>query len=699
MHQAQIWKQSSVNTVRRFWNKITTPNANITQPYLRQRASLLASLFLIIGAVLMVALVLRFVLLPINTSSETWRLGTMFFAIVVMVISYRACINGKPNFAVIFSLYTMEIVIVLLVLIIGASSLWLMSYQLVLLILVGLFAKAGSALRLFAFQLVATAIVGISAKGTFAHPAVVEPLNFMLIAGTSLLSALVYANYIQRKQIESLKLSEQKTLAAIQSSIDPFFLLSAVRNKQGELIDYRIDGGNTAAAQMSGKTPEALVGQHVIATFPSAVELGLIQRYNKVLETGERLEEEYYLADLDMWRHVQIVKVGDGLALTSREITERKRTEIKLLEQEAILKQITENVEDIFYIIDARTSRMIYVSPNFYRICSVPLEEFSTPDQIYLNILHPDDRPNFIEALKVQREIGTPINMECRIIDKIGQVHWMWLRNFPTYDESGHLMRYVGIAKDVTARREAEQQRISLGLERERLEVMRGFVSDISHDLMTPLTVIRTSLYLMSKQQDPTARAERAQRIEQQVDRLHQMISDMLMLTRLERSIHDEFHFEMQNLNTFLIAIASDFQGIAREKDLTITLATTFMPEVLLDVNKFQRAIGNILNNAVKFTPAGGIIDISTAREHHYGVIRITDSGAGIPPQDLPRIFERFYRVDKSRTDGGSGLGLAITQKIIEAHQGTIHVESQLGQGTSFVIKLPLQEPEQSMLV
>jgi signal transduction histidine kinase len=156
-----------------------------------------------------------------------------------------------------------------------------------------------------------------------------------------------------------------------------------------------------------------------------------------------------------------------------------------------------------------------------------------------------------------------------------------------------------------------------------------------------------------------------------------------------------ELRGSLSDVNAALNQIVENIRSQAIEKQLTVNFSPEeHLPPILLDLPQFERAITQIVNNALHFTPAGGMITVSSAMAQEQLVITVQDTGIGIKPDDLPHIFEHFYRADQSRSTetGGNGLGLAIAQKIIKAHGGRITVASTQGQGSTFQVILPIQE-------
>lgn len=228
-------------------------------------------------------------------------------------------------------------------------------------------------------------------------------------------------------------------------------------------------------------------------------------------------------------------------------------------------------------------------------------------------------------------------------------------------------------------------------------EQRKEFLANVSHELRTPLSYIRGYTEMMQDQAlDDKTRDQYYQIIERETERLQRLVNDLLDLAQLER---DSYPMTKQPLvfSQVLEDVVYRMEPIAKTKGVSII--TDFDPSqiVLGDNDRLEQVIGNILDNALRYTPASKNIYLSTKTEGERTVCTIRDEGEGIPPEHLERLTKRFYRVDKSRTrkDGGTGLGLAITKHIIDRHDGTISFESALGEGTMVQIILPLLPDEE----
>lgn len=243
---------------------------------------------------------------------------------------------------------------------------------------------------------------------------------------------------------------------------------------------------------------------------------------------------------------------------------------------------------------------------------------------------------------------------------------------------------YVLMMHDVTHLKE---------LDRVRAE----FLATVSHDLRSPLATIRGYVDLAEKV-GPLTDQQRdfLGRIRRSVAHITTLVSDLLELGRIEASTDLEMEpFHLENL---IDAVVDDFRPAAAEKQLTLRWACTPLPLIRGNPHRLRRVMENLLSNAIKYNREGGWIAVNTEYRDGYIVVRVADSGIGIPPEDLPHIFDRFYRVQRPETEEveGTGLGLSIVKSIVEKHGGRVWVESRLGEGTAFTFLLPAMGQELS---
>ncbi len=254
---------------------------------------------------------------------------------------------------------------------------------------------------------------------------------------------------------------------------------------------------------------------------------------------------------------------------------------------------------------------------------------------------------------------------------------------FAALNTPGEPQGTMAVIHDVTEQHQLEETR-------------REFVANVSHELRTPLTSIKsyTETLLETEDLPPELRSKFLTVVNNEADRMARIVKDLLTLSRLDNGRLDMnfMRFPVDRLmNSVYDAMLFEAQNHRHELKLELDDG---LPEIDGDRDRIEQVVVNIVANAVKYTPDGGRI-VMAARNVKDGVeIAVTDNGTGIPKEDLPRLFERFYRVDKarSRERGGTGLGLAIAQEIVRYHNGTIRVESKLGVGTRMTVFLPLRQ-------
>jgi two-component system, OmpR family, phosphate regulon sensor histidine kinase PhoR len=222
----------------------------------------------------------------------------------------------------------------------------------------------------------------------------------------------------------------------------------------------------------------------------------------------------------------------------------------------------------------------------------------------------------------------------------------------------------------------------------------RDFVANASHELKTPVAAVRALAETLQAAlpDDPEAGLRFAERIGREAERLDALTRDLLDLSRVERGTLD---VEPVDLVGLVKDVAGAHADLAEERH--ITLDTELGPDVAMRGDRAQLGLllSNLIDNALRHTPARGAVCVRLHAAEGRAVLQVADTGEGIPAAELPRVFERFYRVDKARArrTGGTGLGLAIVRHVAEAHGGSVRVDSELGRGTTFTVTLPVAGP------
>ena len=283
-------------------------------------------------------------------------------------------------------------------------------------------------------------------------------------------------------------------------------------------------------------------------------------------------------------------------------------------------------------------------------------------DKYIWELIHDPDTKKVIEKVNPQ---NAHIIKEIRIAEK-----WYILSSSKLDDE-----KVIFVLHDISELKEIEKFK-------------KDFVINASHELRTPLTAIKGfSEHLLDNAQDSDARYLNI--ILRNTERLIHLVNDIQSLAKLEQK--PLLRATNISLLDFLANTKSIFEEKLKSNKLYLNLnIPDNLPQLEVDKFKFEQIFVNLIDNAIRYTSEGGIT-ISAEAQYHSIVIKLTDTGIGIPEEHLPRLFERFYVVDKSRNrkNGGTGLGLSIVKHIVQLHNGSIKAESSLGKGTSFIITLP----------
>ena len=245
------------------------------------------------------------------------------------------------------------------------------------------------------------------------------------------------------------------------------------------------------------------------------------------------------------------------------------------------------------------------------------------------------------------------------------------------------------LVRDVTEQHQALEQLRRTEIESERVRTVSAFIEAISHEIRTPLTTIKTATYMINRVDDKDKLHEKTTQIDHQVEVISQLVDSLLMVVRLRPDVIETF--TPQDMNTLAqrasTPLKTEFD--ARSVHLETSFAPN-LPPVNGSEDYLQDAIYAVLHNALRYTPAGGIVSLSTLSQDGDVILRIADTGIGIASEHLPHIFDLFYRADKARSTAGFGTGLAVANRVMELHGGTISASSTLGKGSTFVMTLPV---------
>ena len=485
-----------------------------------------------------------------------------------------------------------------------------------------------------------------------------------------------------------------RELGAIVESSDDAIL--------GKTLDGIITSWNKGAEKIYGYVENEVIGQPISILVPTDRQdeapqiLGRLARGEAVnhYETVRRRkdgQEIYVSLTISPIRNPagQII----GASTVARDVTERKRVERELRESEERFRELTENIDEVFWISDLENTQMIYVSPAYERIWGRSCESLYASPKSWTEAIHPEDKGRVV-AVMANHSLQVSHDITYRIVSPDGSIRWIRDRAFPVHDAAGRVIRKAGIAEDVTERRQLEMQL----RQAQKMEAIGQLAGGVAHDFNNLLSVIggHSELLAMMSPSD---------------DRWRDSIAEIRRATELgSASIRQLLAFSCRQI---LEPKVLDLNAVVTEAEKMLRriigedvhLATVLQPRishVRADLVQLNQVILNLVVNARDAMPQGGSLTLETrevdldaanAKTHldvrpgRYVLLTVTDTGWGMPLDVQAHIFEPFFT---NKAEGqGTGLGLSVVLGIIQQSGGHIDVESEPGVGTKFKIYLP----------
>ena len=504
----------------------------------------------------------------------------------------------------------------------------------------------------------------------------------------------------ERKQAEeALRRSEQlnrRTLQALPAHI-------AVLDRNGRILATNQAWDDFAAANSAAGDPSVAVGANYLhacrcaaATEDESAKLAL-EGLEAVIEGRQSLFSLEYPCpgpQGQRWFIMNVAPLGPngGAVVTHMDITERKQAQEAL---ERTRRQLAEG-QRIAHVgsweYDAATQGTIW-SDEEKRIFGLDAADPSPDyDALLRQHIHPDDAPELDRRFRTALKQGATFEGEHRVIHPDGSVRWIYDKAQPYFDDRGRLSRYIGATLDITERRAAEAAL------READRRKDEFLATLAHELRNPLAPVRNGLEALRSLGAQDKSADRLLAVmEGQVDHLIRLVDDLMDISRISRG-----KFELQKQRMDLAAALSQAVNMSRHLiegeglDLEVNLPRNPTP-IDGDAVRLTQVFANLLSNAAKHTKRGGRIEIELERVGDEAVARVADTGAGMPKELLPLIFEPFVQGGGKGggPEQGLGIGLALVRQITEMHGGAVEAHSEgEGLGSVFIMRLPLLEAE-----
>jgi two-component system phosphate regulon sensor histidine kinase PhoR len=353
-------------------------------------------------------------------------------------------------------------------------------------------------------------------------------------------------------------------------------------------------------------------------------------------------------------------------------------------QQKKILAQITAEKNRMQTILNSMTEGVVALDNqgNVLLLNSAVENFLGVTREAYLgkNILNLIRNYDLERAVKQALKSERPITQEFQLI--YPEPNFYYLKATPLKNQEQEKEGIVLLLRNITKEKKLDQMRTE-------------FVANVSHELRTPLTSISGFLETLREGaiDDPAAAHRSLEIMSQETNRLAKLIDELLHLSKIEerRVVH---RWQLVQLKEIINQVAVTFQPQAQQKSLTLTVEIPVeLPSISGDPDLLAQVLTNLVDNSIKYTLPGGQVLIRATTYRDNVQVEVKDTGIGIPPEDLPRVFERFYRVEKARARelGGIGVGLAIVKHIIKAHGGSIKAESIPNQGSSFKVTLPAE--------
>ncbi|WP_242370702.1 MULTISPECIES: PAS domain S-box protein [Anaeromyxobacter] len=496
--------------------------------------------------------------------------------------------------------------------------------------------------------------------------------------------AIFFRDVRKRKQAE-------EELRRSEAALDAFFA-----NSPGLLVladeEFRYVKTDATTPTYFGLTRESIVGKRVAELAPALIEeLGPVLR--RVIDRGEpALNQEAQIAwrgraaELAYWRSscfpVQLPGGKRGVGLMGVEITDLKNAERALRESEDLYRSLFTLAPSGVVLNDAE-GRILAFNDQTHEQLGYTREEFA---RLHLADVDAEEQPVDVRNHITEITARGGAEYEVRHRTKSGEIRNVLVRTRPV--RIGGELRFVNVWQDITDRKRAESAL------RDSDQRKSEFLGVLSHELRNPLAPIRNSIYLLDRAPAGSEQARRAREvIARQTEHLTRLIDDLLDVTRISRG-KIVLHEARLDLRDLARKTASDFHSLFVQAKVELAVEDGHTPIwIEADPVRVAQVIGNVLQNAVKFTPSGGSVKLALTARDGSAWLTVRDDGIGIEPAMLARVFEPFAQAEQSlaRTKGGLGLGLALVKGLIELHGGSVEARSNgVGHGTEIAIRLPL---------
>ncbi len=378
----------------------------------------------------------------------------------------------------------------------------------------------------------------------------------------------------------------------------------------------------------------------------------------------------------------------DRMTGIAEDITKRKQ-ELKDLHQSLEqFKQFAENVDIVFWVCDVDVTEFLYISPTYERIWGRSCASLYENPLSFLDTVHPEDLPAKMAAIQNN---PTSMDEEYRITQPNGTVRWINDRSFPVLDEDGKVFRMVGVAKDITYRKQAEEETYkALQRGREHSDAKSEFIATISHEIRTPLSVIQSSADILQHnfhKLTDEKKQKHFNKMDSAVQRITSIVQDVLMISE-----EDATSLQFQPSEVDIVQLCQEIINTIvnyNVERIEFKVSGDGKNVGMIDTKLINHILINLLENALKYSQPDTKVKFELGLLPSKITLCIQDEGIGVPTENLSHIFNSFYRGNNVETASGTGLGLSIVKRCTDLHRGGISVNSTVGEGSIFTVSLP----------